>query len=195
MLIFLYAPKISDEISKIINNTQGKLKVFIHTPGVIKDNKIDFSAIENAVNIKIDAMQNYENAIFENHTFGFATSISPTFKVIDKDAEIISKYEGGDGAVAIKGDCVYCGVGNLPSSLWLRLARHAEVHIYSDKLITMYADSRFVSCQFPGDCTDRITVKEDGIYTDLFTDKEYTAKGGILEFEHTSYQMMMFAKK
>ena len=62
-------------------------------------------------------------------------------------------------------------------------------------LMPMYADSRFVSCQFPGDCTDRITVKEDGIYTDLFTDKEYTAKGGILEFEHTSYQMMMFAKK
>ena len=111
-----------------------------------------------------------------------------------KNATVLAKYEGGDAAVGIKGDRAYCGVGNIPSSLWLRFAKEAGVHIYSEKLVTTYADSRFISCQFPGECTDFIVVKEDGIYTDLFTKKEYEAKSGILEFSHYPYQMMMFIK-
>lgn len=194
MLVFLYAPVISDEIKKIIDETPDKLKVFIHTPGVVENNKIDFSAIENITKMQIFEMPQYENAVYLDNTFGFSSSIKPTFKLTDKDAEILAHYEGGDAAVAIKADRAYSGVGNLPSALWLKLATAAGVHIYSDKLVTMYGDSRFISCQFPGDCRDIINVKEDGIYTELFTEKNYEAKGGILEFSHSPYQMMMFIK-
>lgn len=194
MLVFLYAPEISEEIQKIIDSTPDKLKVFIHNPGVIANGKINFSAIENVTNIKISAMNEYENAVYADTVFGFGARINPTFKISDKDATVLAKYEGGDAAVGIKGDRAYCGVGNIPSSLWLRFAKEAGVHIYSEKLVTTYADSRFISCQFPGECTDFIVVKEDGIYTDLFTKKEYEAKSGILEFSHYPYQMMMFIK-
>ena len=195
MLVFLYAPKISDEIKQIINGTPDKLKVFIHTPGVIINGKIDFSAIEDMTKTKVSEMSEYKNAVYLGTVFGFSSNIKPTFKVTDEDAEILARYEGGDVAVSRKKDRVYCGVGNIPSALWLKLATTAGVHIYSDKLVTTYADSRFISCQFPEDCLDSINVKEDGIYIDLFTNKEYKAENGILEFYHTSYQMMMFVKK
>ena len=98
-------------------------------------------------------------------------------------------------AAAIKGDRAYCGVGNIPSSLWMHLARLAGAHIYTNKLVTTYADSRFIACQFPGNSTDMLTLKEDGVYTEAFTGKTYETKNGILQFSHYPYQMMMFLKK
>jgi len=194
MLVFLYAPQIRDEIRKIIESTPDKIKVFVHCPGVISDNKIDFSAIKNIVNMQISEMSNYENAKFEDTVFGFGSKINPTFKISEPNVKILASYEGGDTAVAIKDDRAYCGVGNLPSALWMKLAELSGVHIYSDKPITLYSDSRFISCQFPDSGEDKLNVCEDGIYTDLFTGKSYTAKDGILKFLHYPYQMMMFSK-
>lgn len=195
MLVFLYAPEIRGEIRKIIDGTPDKLKVFIHAPGAIADSEIDFSAIENITKIKISKMIDYENAVFNDTSFGFASPINPIFEVTDNDVTVLARYTGGKVAAAIKGDRAYCGVGNIPSSLWMHLSRLAGVHIYTDKLVTMYADSRFIACQFPGNSTDTLTLKEDDIYTEAFTGITYESKNGILEFSHQPYQMMMFLKK
>lgn len=195
ILAFLYTPKISDEIKRIIDKATDKLKIFIHTPGVITNNGIDFSAIENITKIKVSQMSKCEKAVYQDKRFGFVANINPTFKITDSDAEILANYEDGDAAVAIKDNIVYSGVGNIPSALWCEIAKIAGVHIYSDKLVTVYGDSRFISCQFPGDCCDSINVKYDGVYIDLFSGKEYQAKDGILQFPHYPYQMMMFSKK
>ena len=195
MLVFLYAPKISCDVQKIIDSTPDKLKVFIHLPGVLDGDKYDLSAPEKVTKMSLCPMQNYENASYEGEKYGFHTSVSPIFSVSDKEATPISNYEGGKIAAAIKGDIAYVGVGKLPSSLWMRLAKEAGVHVYSENIVPIYADSRFIACQFPEKKTDSIKVKKDGIYTDLFTGKQYESKGGILEFSHYEYQMMMFVKE
>lgn len=195
MLVFLYAPKIDESVQKIIDSTPDKLKVFIHLPGVLKEKEYDLSAPEKVTKMTLSKKESYENAVFEDEKFGFHTDVTPILSVTDRDAVTLAKYEGGEVSAAIKGDRAYIGVGKIPASLWMRLAKESGAHIYSDKRVPIYADSRFISCQFPDNKTDSIKVKEDGIYTELFTGKQYESKGGILEFSHYEYQMMMFVKE
>jgi hypothetical protein len=195
MLVFLYAPKITDEVRNIIDSTPDKLKVFIHLPGVLCGDKYDLSAPENIINMKLSEKSSYENATFDGERFGFHTDVLPIYSVSDGGAKKIADYESGECAVAVKGDRAYSGVGKLPPALWRRLAKEAGVFIYTEKNAPVYGDSRFIACQFPENDVDSISVKSDGIYKDMFTGKRYEAKGGVLEFSHYEYQMMMFVKE
>jgi hypothetical protein len=136
-----------------------------------------------------------ETAEFSAEKFGFHTDVSPIYEVTDEDAEIIAKFEDGATAAAIKDGIAYIAVGDVPPALWNELAKRSGAHIYTEERVPIYGDSRFISCQFPEERTDFIRVREDGVYVDMLTGEEFTAKDGILSFEHYAYRMMLFAKK
>jgi len=194
MLVFLYAPRISDEVRKVIEEAEDKLKVYIHLPDVASGDTIDLSAPEKLVKMRLEEHKGNGKAVDNGQVFGFHTEINPIFKVVDEEARILSQFENGDAAAAIKDDNAYIAVGKVPSTLWTALAKYAGVHLYTEKNAPIYTDSRFIACQFPQNRMDQLLLKEDGEYTELFTGKKYQSKDRVLEFEHYNYQMMFFLK-
>lgn len=195
MLVFLYAPKLSEKAKETLKKHSDKLKVFIHIPDVASGEKLDFSAVEKLCGIKLLEKVKYENVKFSEESFGFHTTVSPIFKIVDDEAVSFAYYESGDVAGAIKDNVAYISQSDIPSSLWRFLSEKAGVHQYTDKEVPVYADSRFIACQFPEEKTDIIKLKEDGEYLEAFSGKRYKTKDKKLEFNHYSYQMMMFIKE
>lgn len=195
MLVFLYAPQLTDEVKAKILGTRDKLKVFIHLPDVASSGRLDFSAVERFVGMKLSEELYSQAAQYHGEKFGFSTDVTPIFKVVDDEAEKIAFFENGDVAAAIKGDNAYISVPAVPSRLWHDLALRAGVHMYTDEKIPIYADSRFIACQFPCEKTDEIRVVENGEYVDMFSGKRYCAEKGVLRFSHGDYQMMMLVRE
>ena len=195
MFVFLYAPRMSSEVKTVIRNIKEKTKVFIHLPDVASEDKLNFGNIEKNTKMHIHIETESKTAVYKNKKFGFSKDVSPVFYINDEQAEIIAKFENGDGAAGIKGDNVYISVPDVPSELWHEIALRSGVHMYTDENVPIYADSRFVSCQFPGDCNDIIRVKQNGVYREAFSGKLYDVSNNILEFDHYNYQMMLFIKE
>lgn len=195
MFVFLFAPRISEEMREVIGQIRDKMKVYIHLPDVASGEQLDFAAVERLCQIRLEPKGTCEKAVYNRETFGFHTNVAPLFQVKDEGAETLASYENGDVAAAIKGNQVYIAVSDIPSSLWHQLAMRAGVHIYTDKEIPLYADTRLIACQFPEKGTDMLKVKEDGVYIELFTKEKYKSCNKELSFTHEAYQMMLFMKE
>ncbi|MBQ8311325.1 MAG: hypothetical protein IJX80_09985 [Clostridia bacterium] len=195
MLVFLFAPTLSSEIKATLAGLDDKLKVWVHLPDVASSGALDFSAVGTLCGMTMAEETASQSAVHNGTTFGFSTAVSPLLQVTDKDACVLARYENGDVAAALKNNTAYIALGNAPSSLWRELAAHAGVHAYTEKEVPVYADSRFVACQFPNAATDIITTETDGDYVEVFTKKHYRAKNRQLTFAHDNYQMMLFLKE
>lgn len=194
LFVFLYAPKISDDVRCAIEKIKGH-KVFIHLPDVASKDGLDYSAAGKICNMKLEAEQKGTKAVYNGQKFGFHVDVEPIFKIADKDAKTLAKYENGDICAAQKENTIYCAVGDIPTSFWRKILKTADVDIYTEKDVALYADSRMIACQFPENTTDILNVKSHGKkYTELFTGKEHVSENGIIQFEHTDYQMMLFLK-
>lgn len=194
MFVFLFAPVISEDVRNTIDKLDNKMKVYIHLPDVASKESLDFSAMEKLVGIKLSEEKQSEKAIYNDKTFGFHTKVSPLYKIVD-NVQVMANYENGDIAAGIKNNNAYIGVSDVPSQLWHDLAKISGVHIYTDKSTPVYADSRFIACQFPENRSDVLYLKEDGEYIEVFSGKEYKSVNKMLEFKHYNYQMMCFVKK
>ncbi len=76
-------------------------------------------------------------------------AVTPTFAVVDPDAEVIARYtDGTDIAIAAKrvgeGLSVYSGVLQMPSGMLRALAQRAGVHVYSEQDDVVMAGSDWV---------------------------------------------------
>ena len=194
MLVFLYAPVLTDEVRKTIESSDC-LKVYIHLPGVASGAKFDIEEAGKLCKMSLSQKEKYEYALFNGKKYGFHTEVFPILKVVDETAEVLSKYENGDICAAISGNNVYIGVSDIPSAMWRKLCEKAVVHLYTEKEIPVYADSRFISCQFPNEGRDKLYLEQDGEYVELFSGKTSVCQNGVLEFEHYAHQMMLFVPK
>ena len=195
MLVFLYAPVISDEIKSIISSTPDKLKVFVHLPDVASSGKLDLDAPSKLTGISMQPHTDSGKVVYGDSAFGFRAPLSPLYRIADEQAEVIASYENGDSAVALKDGFAYIPVGNAPSELWNELAKRAGAHVYTDAKVPVYTDSRFICSQFPGDKKDVIHLKENGKYVEIFSGKKYKSKNKKLEFSHYNYQLLMFVRE
>ena len=195
MLVFLYAPTLSDDAKATLDRHPSLLKVFVHLPDVASGGMLDFSAIERLCGMTLSEETESERAVHEGTSFGFSAPVAPLFCVTDADAEVLARYDNGDVAAALKDNVAYIALGNAPSSLWRTLANRANVHTYVEKEVPVYADARFVASQFPGNTTDSIVLCEDASYVEVFTGKRYRSSNKHLTFDHEDYQMMLFLRE
>lgn len=194
LFIFLFAPRISPETRKAIASLGDKMKVFIHLPDIASSGKLEPKCVCNLINMNLETENEEEKAFYKGVEFGFHTHAEPIFKITDENAVPLALYKNGDVCCAQKDTVIYSGVGCISPALWHDIARRAGVHCYTEKEIPVYADSRFVACQFPDAGTDTLMLDSDGDFTEVFSGKVYRSHNKVLEFEHYAHQMMMFVK-
>ena len=199
MFVFLNPFDISDKIKKTIKQKlKGKMKVWIHAPN-ISDNKLsDEAAVTEITGIKVRKFESDREEFleFKGERFGFGKKVNPIFEVMDNESEIIAQFCGCEkNGLALKGDNVYCSVGNLTSSLWRHLAELAGVHIYCSTGGSLYMDSRFIAKHnnFDGQCT--ITMPYDCEFEELFDGGLYKTKNKKLTYTSEKGRMKMFLIK
>ena len=197
--IFTNALNITPEIKKTIAaKLNGKRKVWLYAPDVCdpRDGRIRYGRISELVDMDVREYapdEQIPRAVYKGIPFGFRKHVKPLFYV--NDGEPLAFYPDGKAAAAKKGDNVYISPGRIPWQFWKDLAKEAGVHIYDEDGGGLAVTSQFI-CHYTTLQEDRtLHLKEDGIYTDLWSGKEYEVKDGILSYHAERGRTMLFRKK
>jgi hypothetical protein len=92
------------------------------------------------------------------------------------DVRVLGRYPGGETALAVNGNMVFCGVPMLSPDLLRSLAKWAGVHIYSSTNDVLFANTGFVAFHAVTAGKKRITLPEKSDIVDAFSG-EVLARG------------------
>ena len=107
-----------------------------------------------------------------------------------KQEEVAMKYVE---SMSIKTPSVYQLVGNLSGGVLRHIAEGAGVHIYAHGDEPVYVNSLFLGVYSLSDTV--LTVKEDGLYQDVFTGAVYEAKEKTLCLPYKGAASRLLVKK
>ena len=197
LFVFLNITALSDELRTFIETKlNGRQKVFLHAAGMAKDGVLDIANTSALTGMHIAEFSPEDpTADYNGVKFRFSKEIAPMLRVEEADAEILARYPDGSAAAARKGDTVWCGVGNTPWQFWRDIAEAAGVHIYDRD-----GGGTAICSQFMGAYTtlteDRTYyMKEDGIYTDLFSGEKFRCEGGVMKLHAESGRTLLLVKE
>ncbi|MBE6412546.1 MAG: hypothetical protein E7036_08360 [Opitutales bacterium] len=90
--------------------------------------------------------------------FGFPQKVKPLLSPKLKQGDIVyANYENGKPAVVLRGKHLFCGVAQIPLSLYTHMYKVAGVHIYSEQELCVYANGAYISVT----CVDNNTTPHD----------------------------------
>lgn len=184
MFVFLNALEMDQPTKAALQSLKGT-KVWLYAP-----NRFSGGA-EEVCSIRIAPTEGGKIA-WEGEKFGFTEPISPQFAVCDGEAEVFAHYADGTPACARKGKEVYLAAGAVPAALWRKLAREAGVHIYTETLGSLYADSRFVAFQTVHSEAPELTLPFDCELEELFDGGSYRTQNGRFCYEAPNGETKLF---
>ncbi len=149
-------------------------------------------AVEEAVDMNMSIMDTKPEYSGE---YGVVMS-APYLYVNDDNAKTLVEYDNKISAISYK-DCgnymsFYSSLGNMSGELLRKIAKLCKVHIYCENA-PVYVNSQFIGVYATDDVW--INVKEDGIYEDMFSKKEYKSQNGKLYIPKDEHMSKMLVKK
>lgn len=180
----------SDTEKKIIASAAYKLR--IHAPGYAANHEI--KDVEKIVGMTLAIENQFSNIVCDNEKFAFSDEVYPLFK-IDEDVEVLGTFEkSGNTGIGIKGKNIYSAMGNIPCSVFQKIMKKADVHIYTENGTGIYGDSRFFCYQNPFSENCEIFLKEDAKFIELFENKKYKSKNSKLNYTAKPGETKLFLK-
>lgn len=198
LYIFLNALNMPAETSEYIKNElSDKMKVWLYAPDICdpEDGMIKYERIGRTVGLDVstyDCNDDIPRVDYKGVKFGFLKHTAPLFKV--NDGESLAYYIDGTPAAARKDDNIYISVGRVPWQMWRDIAKDTGVHIWDEDGGGLSVTSQFIS-HYTTLTTDRVLhVKEDGVYTDIWSGRKYEAKNLILSYSAEKGKTALFIK-
>ncbi len=176
--------------------TGGRTVLWIYAPDYLTGG---LPALQSLTDINIVQFIGEEDTV--NTHFGvlkYDELPEPRFFIEDHDALPLGIYENTEKvALGIKKfgsyTSCYSAVGNLSGSVLRHIAQEAGVHIYAHKEEPVYVNSLFSGIYSLTDT--ELTVKEDGLYEDVFTGMVYEAKKKTLCLPYRGAASRLLVKK
>jgi len=203
MYVFLNTFRITKEQEEYINKNfknNNKTLVFMMQPGITDGNTLDINRVAKItginmnninlkdLNVKPIVKDEITSFVDPNKTYGSGNIFSPIFSPLDGVSYGVLSDGVSSGLAVKKFDnwtSVYSSVPNLPSDLLRGIARYSGVHIFNyDKYDTTYAGDKLFSINTlsGGKRTFYLPIKT-GVVKELFTNRTYDIKNGIIELE------------
>ncbi len=169
----------------------GNVLLFIDAPGYISGNMEEVCGFNLK---KLDTPANSVETPFGNYSAGICPE--PVFVVDDPDAETMGVFPDGSVALATKKNenytDVYSSMGNVSAGVMRELAKRAGVHIYNSEGFPVYVNDTLMGIY--NHTETELFVGKDGVYTDLFDGKKYTAENGVIKVPESEYRAKLFIK-
>lgn len=169
LFIFLDAFEMKQEQRDIIQELKhmGKTFLWMYAPVYLQGG---LDALNETVGMQVELLtENVHGVNCEAELLS-----EPLFCIDDNEAISLAEYDNGKSAIAYKEldtyISVYSAVGNLGGEVLRKIAKIAGVHIYSESA-PVYINSCITGVYSVTDV--ELSLKEDGIYKDLFTGAEY----------------------
>ena len=204
LVIFLAQVKANEKYTQIINEKikkDGRTVMWIYAPHYVSDS-LSVDGISEIVDMKVQRLCQAESIVKCNELrFGFTYSKDTMFFVrVDGDdsfcstepnVEILGRYQISLAPALVRKNCgdyysVFCGSGYVTADIFRKIAEEAGVHIYTkDTANAVYVNENMLGV-YHRECKDaEINVIHDGVYRDVYSDKEYIAVDGILKLPYT----------
>ncbi len=191
LFIFLTAFETTPEQDEVIDKIKksGKSILWGYAPRYINGG---IEAVEKTVDMSMAIMDKKPQY---SGTDGEVLS-APYLYVNDNDAKTLVEYDNKVSALSYK-DCgnymsFYSSLGNMSGALLRKIAELCGVHIYCENA-PVYVNSCFIGVYATDDV--QINVKEDGIYEDMFSKKQYKSQDRKLYIPKDEYSSKMLVKK
>ena len=192
--IFADAMNLSESQLEYINRNfrkNGNVLLFIDAAGYITGN------MDAVIGMKVEKLETpYKEtkSVYGDYSAGVCPE--PVFCVTDEDAEVMGTFPDGSVALAAKnnGDYTdaYSSMGNVSAGVMRELARRAGEHLYSREGMPVYVNDKLTGIYNHKE-TD-LYVREDGVYTDIFSGEKYTAENGVIKVPVSEYRAKLFMK-
>ena len=185
LVIFTDAFLLTDEQRKIINETvksNSRTVLFIGGCDYTGDDGLSLERVSKLTEMDVDILDTDEAKITAfGSEYGYKEAKHPTMYSNDPDAEILGRYEtSGAGALLRKKKenytVYYSGLGNLSQEALTEIARESGVHLYAKCGIATFVNSGFVGVYNTKDEFTEVILKEDGEFTEIFSEKTYKTK-------------------
>lgn len=166
----------------------GKTILFLYAPGYCNGG---LDRMKQLTEMKLSEMEDRPESAEHGQILP-----TPDFCVTDKEAVPFSQYDNGKVAVAYKNTgkfiSVYSGIGNLDSELLREICNIAGIHLYS-KTHPVYVNNLLLGVYAFEETI--LSVKEDGVYENLFTGEQFTSSNGTLTIPHKGYASKLLIRK
>ena len=156
--------------------------LFIGGSDYVGDDGLSLERVKALTEMDINILDNDEAKVSAfGSEYGYKEAKHPTMFSNDPNAEILGKYEkSGVGALLRKKKnnytVYYSGLGNLSQEVLTEIARDAGVHLYAKGGIATFVNSGFVGVYNTKDDFTEVILKEDGEFTEIFSEKTYKTK-------------------
>ncbi len=197
MYVFLNAVDMKPELRGFFREKlNDSTCVFLHAAGMALNGTFCAENVSALTGIHIDERTaSSSEADYCGERFAFSHPIRPLFRVDDPSAETLVRYTDGEVCAARKGNTVYCAVGRMPWRLWRDLAEQAGVHLYDRSGAGTAICSQFISAYTTLTEKCELYPREDGVYREVFSGKEYECRNGVLKYDAPAGTTMLFVKK
>ncbi len=197
LVIFLDAFALNHEKRQYINErikTGGRTVLWIYAPDYISGG---LAAMQGLTDMNIVQFIGEEDTVDTHYgALKYQELPQPRFFIEDHDVIPLGIYENSEKiALGAKKFChytsCYSAVGNLSGSVLRAVAESAGVHIYTSGGEPVYVNSLFLGVYARADVT--LTVKEDGLYQDVFTSAVYEAADNklCLPYKETASRLLI----
>ncbi len=175
---------------------EGKTVLWIYAPDFVENG---LAGMQNTTEINIVRLIGDESCVHTHFgTLNYKSLPEPRFFIEDNDVMPLGVYPNTEKvAIGMKRfggwTSIYSAVGNLNGSLLRNIARIAGVHIYSDNDNAPVYVNNVIKAVYSME--DTVLYVEDGVYTEIFTNKEYVAENGRLNVPKGEFHTKLFIKK
>lgn len=155
--------------------TEGRLRIFVNGSGFCDGESISVRNVSETVGMRMKRTESRE-MIYGDKTIAHSEDFAPALAVEEADVEVLTRWDSGEVACAVKGSCAYYPYPSIPKGLMRTLLERAGVHFWCDSDEPVIAGAGYVAvnCQRAGErtlslpCGKQIKIKTDGLATPVY---------------------------
>ena len=200
LYVFTNAFRVDEDFRRTVEKlrARGAMLLWMLAPGYMDERGNSLASMKSLTGFsfeKIGGPQVASATMTDGRRMGtHNVPVSPLFRVIDRDAEVLGRWVDGSVAVAAKGTDVFCGTFQTDRKFLQLLTQRAGVHVYSETGDPLEANERLVCLHAAtaGQKTIRLPRKAEEVY-DVFNRKVVARNVSEFSFDAPLHSTWLFA--
>jgi hypothetical protein len=200
LYVFTNAFLVDEDFRRTVEGlrARGAILLWMLAPGYMDDRGNSLASMKSLTGFsfeKIKGPQLASATMSDGRRMGtHNVPVSPLFRVMDRDAEVLGRWADGSAAVAAKGTDVFCGTFQTDRKFLRLLTQRAGVHVYSETGDPLEANERLVCLHAAtaGQKTIRLPHKAAEVY-DVFNRRVVARDVSEFSFDAPLHSSWLFA--
>ena len=183
LFIFLNAYSLTDEERNYINGTLkagGRSLLFVGPADYVNFDGVSRDRMSALAEMDIDLLPKDEATVRAfNVSYGYEEAKNPTPFVKEDGVKVLGRFaDSRKCALALREredyKVFYSALGHISHAVFRQIAKLSGVHIYAENGVFTYVNDALLGVYNTGAEETEVILREDGVYTELFSGKTYT---------------------